>query len=304
MSKESITAPIKEHSLDIIALAIMLPLIFIVDYFNIPNPNVVLLAGLVYVSFLGGYRTGIVGALLIIGYSLHFFSIPGQTFHYTPENLNRVIIIIIFVPIMVLIVGRLKRGYDTKARELLEANSKLLDMTRRDSLTGLYNKGFFSEVYAREYRRALREEKPLSLLMVDIDQFKEYNDTYGHIAGDDCLIKVARILHDQVNRPMDLVARYGGEEFIILLPDSDKEGAETVARRILERISSERIPHCNSIVCGWITVSIGCRTFFPAVEDGEEKTLLDQADQALYQAKSQGKNQIVFYHKNGEACVN
>lgn len=296
MPKKNIAALIKENRLVILTLTIMLALVFIVDFFAIPNPNVVLLTGLVYVTFLGGFRSGAISALMILIYSAYFFSTPGQPFSYSHENLNRVIVVFLFVPVMVLIVGSLKKGYDTKNRELLAANEMLLDMTRRDSLTGLYNKGFFSEVYPREYRRAIREGKPLSILMLDIDQFKEYNDTYGHLAGDDCIVRVSGILEAQVNRPMDLVARYGGEEFVILLPDSDMRGAETVGRRLLEAVAGERMPHCNSSVCEWITVSIGIRTFLPD-EETDFKALLDQADQALYQAKERGKNQIVQYRR-------
>ena len=295
MAKKVNPASRRENGLVLLTPIIILALIFIVDYFTIPNPNVVLLAGLVYVTFLGGYRSGVASALLIIGYSLCFFSVPGQIFLYTPENFSRVLVIIIFVPVMVLIVGRLKKGYDTKARELMEANVRLLEMTRRDSLTGLYNKGFFNEVYSREYRRALREGKALSLLMIDIDHFKEYNDTYGHLAGDDCIIQVARVLDSQVNRPMDLVARYGGEEFVILLPDSDMQGAETVGKRLLDAVAEERIPHCNSKVCEWVTVSIGVRIFLPEEEKTDKEEILNQADQALYEAKNQGRNQLGFY---------
>lgn len=161
-----------------------------------------------------------------------------------------------------------------------------------DGLTGIPNRRYLDEMLDKEWRRALREEQFLSLLLIDIDFFKRYNDLYGHPAGDDCLRRVAAALSHSVSRGSDLVARYGGEEFTILLPGDDAAGAVTVAERAMAAISALQIVHLHSEVSALLTISIGSATALPC-RDMTPATLLQMADRALYQAKEQGRNRYV-----------
>ena len=138
----------------------------------------------------------------------------------------------------------------------------------------------------------MREQLPLALIMVDIDHFKAYNDVYGHQAGDDCLRRVAGILRSAIHRPADLVARYGGEEFAIVLPNTDVEGAETVAEKIRSLVHRAKLPHQGSPVGQFITLSLGVTVMLPhplKVPDD----LVKFADQALYEAKATGRDRVV-----------
>ena len=161
-----------------------------------------------------------------------------------------------------------------------------------DGLTGIPNRRYLDETLDKEWRRALREEQVLSLLLIDIDFFKRYNDLYGHPAGDDCLRRVAAALSHSVSRGSDLVARYGGEEFTILLPGDGAVGAVTVAERAMAAISALQIVHLHSEVSAFLTISIGIATALPC-RDMTPATLLQMADRALYQAKEQGRNRYV-----------
>ncbi|MCC6346436.1 MAG: response regulator [Nitrospirales bacterium] len=191
-----------------------------------------------------------------------------------------------------------------RERELLdltsqfeEANRTLERIASTDSLTGISNRRHFDRVFPDEWRRAGREREPLSVIMIDIDFFKAYNDTYGHQAGDECLRKVAAALRASLRRPGDLVARYGGEEFVAVLPGDDQKGAVRVAGGMQENVAALRIPHEQSSVSGWVSISLGAATVVPdrtlAPED-----LLERADRAVYAAKQNGRNRIEVY---GEA---
>ena len=129
-------------------------------------------------------------------------------------------------------------------------------------------------------------------MLADVDFFKDYNDRYGHLAGDDCLKKVARAFLDTVPRKSDLVARYGGEEFVILLPDTDARGAATVAERLKDAVSAMGMAHDRSSVAGHVTISLGVATVVPA-GDRDASSLIAMADRMLYRAKADGRNQIV-----------
>jgi diguanylate cyclase (GGDEF)-like protein/PAS domain S-box-containing protein len=184
--------------------------------------------------------------------------------------------------------------------ELIAVVETLQDLTRQkeDALTGLANRGAFDLGLRREWRRAERHGDTLSLLMVDVDCFKLYNDTYGHPRGDDCLRAVAASLGSGSRRSGDLVARYGGEEFVVVLPATDREGASVVADRIRGRVESLDIPHERSEVTGRVTVSVGAASITPRA-GGSAENLLRSADQALYQAKSLGRNRIVSVDLDG-----
>ena len=166
------------------------------------------------------------------------------------------------------------------------------DLLRRqstlDGLTGLPNRRAFDDLLGQEWRRAARLGSPLSLILLDIDFFKPYNDHYGHLAGDECLRQVGRGLAS-VGRSMDFMGRYGGEEFVGILPHTDEVGALTVAERLHEVISQLRIPHEFSEASDHVTVSIGVASTIPQAS-GQPEELILNADQMLYQAKEEGRN--------------
>jgi diguanylate cyclase (GGDEF)-like protein len=160
-----------------------------------------------------------------------------------------------------------------------------------DALTGIANRRSFDDALAREWRRSARIGRPLSLLMIDVDHFKAYNDRFGHQAGDACLRRVARVLVDCIARPDAVVARYGGEEFVCLLPGMDQRGAVKMARRVAAAIDRAAVPHPTSPDSDRVTVSIGVAT--ADAFHGDEATLLALADQLLYAAKNGGRNRTV-----------
>jgi diguanylate cyclase (GGDEF)-like protein len=161
-----------------------------------------------------------------------------------------------------------------------------------DGLTDIPNRRALEDTLSRECGRSARERKPLSVLMIDVDHFKAFNDHYGHGAGDECLRAVAKALESALQRGTDYVGRYGGEEFVVILPDCDAAGALIVADRILGRISSLAIPHTFSETADHVTVSIGCESM--QCETYTLNTeLLEKADQVLYLAKEQGRNRVV-----------
>jgi diguanylate cyclase (GGDEF)-like protein/PAS domain S-box-containing protein len=172
-----------------------------------------------------------------------------------------------------------------KARAVLE------QLASRDGLTGIANRRCFDEKINIEWKRKSRDSQCMSLLMLDIDHFKTYNDTYGHQGGDHCLQRIAKALEQLLFRPSDTVARYGGEEFAVILPGSDVEGAKVVARRILERVAELAIPHSGE-KGGLVTLSIGIATS-QSRTDTTLESLIASADKALYQAKESGRNQFV-----------
>ncbi len=179
-----------------------------------------------------------------------------------------------------------------EGQQLDVANRKLDQLSRRDPLTNLANRRDFDEILIEEWERARREEQPVSLLYMDIDHFKLYNDHYGHSAGDTCLIKISKVLAEALKRPGDMAARYGGEEFVLLLPNTDERGARRVAERLIKRVDSQRIVHLHSRTAGHVTISIGVATRIPSRDHGTSQTLLDIADAALYAAKNAGRHRL------------
>jgi len=178
-------------------------------------------------------------------------------------------------------------------QRLAETNKILQKLSAQDGLTGIANRRQFDRLLEKEWKRAIRHASSISLIMVDIDFFKLFNDTYGHQGGDDCLRQVASILEDSVYRETDMVARYGGEEFVILLPETGKQGALRVAETVRSQVEARRIPHEKSSVADFLTVSVGVATTVPE-RDSEPAALVEAADQALYEAKNQGRNQVRF----------
>ena len=181
-----------------------------------------------------------------------------------------------------------------KGLALERANEQLLRLSTTDGLTGIANRRLFDQSLQTEWQRCARNHSPLSLLMIDIDHFKLYNDKYGHQTGDECLRQVARILVMCAKRSGELVARYGGEEFAILLPATDAADAMVIARRCLQELASARIPHADSPVSPWLTVSIGVAGMV-AQPTETRGTLVMQADSAMYCAKKAGRARAEFY---------
>ena len=178
-----------------------------------------------------------------------------------------------------------------RTAELRAANARLEDLSRCDPLTGLANRRQFDEVKDIEFRRAVRTGQPLTVLMCDVDFFKLYNDTYGHLMGDQCLQALAQSLKSVFSRAGELAARIGGEEFAVLLPGSDASSARTHAEQLLQSFRARALPHASSTVAPYVTVSVGVAQLNPESMDKFDQ-LLQAADQALYRAKNLGRNCI------------
>ncbi|RVT88455.1 diguanylate cyclase [Inhella crocodyli] len=178
----------------------------------------------------------------------------------------------------------------------------LRDLAFLDGLTGLHNRRAFDERLAAELRHAARDRTPLSLVMIDVDRFKRYNDHYGHLAGDDALRQVAAALRAGMLRPMDLVTRFGGEEFACVLPGTDLPGALAVAERLRAAVAALRMPHPTSEVQPHLSISLGvaCTTQVPVLTP---QALLAGADAALYQAKSAGRDRVQGFEPAREGAA-
>ena len=186
---------------------------------------------------------------------------------------------------------KMQRSLVDVTQKLNVANKKLLRMTTIDGLTGIGNRRSFDDFAVREWRRCTRMKKPMSLIMVDVDHFKQYNDTYGHQEGDACLKTVATQVARSAPRAGDLSARYGGEEFVLILGETDLDGATWVANHIRQLVAEKKMPHSASPF-KHVTVSCGVASVIPR-DDLSLGTLLKAADNALYMAKSQGRNTVV-----------
>ncbi len=180
-----------------------------------------------------------------------------------------------------------------RTQELEAANARLRAASRTDALLGIANRAHFNERYEQICALALRGERPVGVIMLDVDCFKLFNDRYGHLQGDACLQKIAQALQACLHRNSDLLARYGGEELVVLLPDTNQEGAMAVAERMVQAVADLRIPHQASTVADIVTISAGVAAHIPyASAEGHSGSaaLLARADVALYKAKAQGRN--------------
>jgi diguanylate cyclase (GGDEF)-like protein len=168
-------------------------------------------------------------------------------------------------------------------------NDRLERYANQDSLTDIANRRRFDTVLDAEWRRALRDGHPISLLMVDVDCFKHYNDFYGHVEGDHCLRRLAGAMARELTRPSDLLARYGGEEFAVILPGTELEGARLIGERLRKAVVAMKIPHSRQDGVRNVTISVGCASACP-VKGMSYQTLVKSADEQLYTAKNNGRN--------------
>ncbi len=184
-----------------------------------------------------------------------------------------------------------KAGLVEQINMLKRIEAELQTQSGQDWLTGLANRRRFDEMIQQEWGRAKREEASLAVLMLDVDYFKQYNDTYGHQAGDTCLQQVAKAIREVVHRPGDLPARYGGEEFVVVLPQTDAVGAARVGEKMRAAVEALRMQHVSSRASDRVTISVGVAAMVPQ-EKGEPAILVAAADQGLYQAKREGRNRV------------
>lgn len=178
-------------------------------------------------------------------------------------------------------------------QELNKSNAKLEAMSKQDVLTGVANRNGLYDAVHRELKRSKRRKSPLCLMMMDVDFFKQYNDTYGHLAGDECLHQVAQTIKKQLKRSVDLIARFGGEEFVVLLPETSLAGGRQIGENLLNAVRNVKIPHQGSTIAEILTMSAGLAANEYAIQTYQLNDLLDQADAALYKAKSEGRNRLV-----------
>ncbi len=176
-------------------------------------------------------------------------------------------------------------------QKLQQLNKELELRSLQDGLTEIANRRMFDVVLGREWSRGMRERRPLSLIMIDIDFFKQYNDYYGHLQGDICLKEIAQRLSQMTKRTLDLCARYGGEEFVLLLPNTDIEQAARLAEECREKVIQLAIAHESSEICDVVTISAGVCTVVPSTTVSSS-SLVAAADAALYQAKRGGRNRV------------
>jgi diguanylate cyclase (GGDEF)-like protein len=177
-------------------------------------------------------------------------------------------------------------------KELEDASAHLKRLSLVDGLTQLYNRRHFDEALELEWSRSNRSQAPLSLIICDIDHFKAFNDNYGHVAGDDALVKASKTIIETLKRPSDMPARYGGEEFVVILPDTPTVGAMIVAEQLRTAMNTLTIPHAFSNAANIVTMSFGVSTYYPNQTKASYVELVKSADRGLYRAKKNGRNRI------------
>jgi diguanylate cyclase (GGDEF)-like protein len=207
------------------------------------------------------------------------------------------------IPVLALMIGYIAIGLVGLAGIVVAGTklNKAYEVIKRqaviDALTGIPNRRSFSDHILTELNRSRRGKCPLSVIMGDIDNFKLYNDTYGHGGGDECLRKVAHVINETLNRPGDFCARYGGEEFVIVLPNTNEQGAKFIAEEIRTNVNNLQLPHEKSLPSGFVTISLGVATTDANVTISHE-ALTKQADSALYIAKEKGRNRVEAYRES------
>jgi len=188
------------------------------------------------------------------------------------------------------------RALRESQQQLMYANLELQRLILADGLTGLSNRRHCDEYMATEWDHALRRQESLSVLMIDVDDFKKYNDSYGHLAGDEVLRQVAGVIRENCPRPTDLAGRFGGEEFMMILDSSSLEHVQNVGAKLCRDVQNLQLQHCGSSNSEYVTVSVGGAITIPRAER-QPSDLIQSADTALYEAKRQGKNRAIVYHE-------
>ena len=271
-------------------------------FFELPSPWLLLQTIVVICTFVGGYVYGVIAALIAAFYSFYYFSVPGKLFTFTAENLFLIIMLFASISVIIGLVGYLRNIISITTEELI-IQTKETEQVKRilshiidiDGLTQVPNRRSFDRVSETEIERCRRYGSPLSIAVINIDFFKNYNDTYGHLQGDDCLKQVAHAIAASTTRPGDLVARHEAEQFAVILPSTDQSGAARVCERIREAVQALRIPHESSKVHPCVTVSIGVVTVIPTEESWTPQVLVKMAALAVQKAKQTGRNKVVPY---------
>ncbi|MCI0667876.1 MAG: diguanylate cyclase [Methylococcaceae bacterium] len=179
------------------------------------------------------------------------------------------------------------------AQELHEANIKLARLSAVDGLTEVFNRRYFDNALEKEFQRSIRNRAPISLIMIDIDGFKAFNDFYGHLQGDRCLKQIATALKRVFKRSHDFIARYGGEEFVVVLPETSSEGAESMAEALRSQVENLSIDHIQAPAGNCVTISLGVASMVPQPRNASEE-LINRADRALYHSKLAGRNRVTL----------
>lgn len=219
-----------------------------------------------------------------------------STYNDTLVHISVIIIIIIIALLSITLaifksIQKQQYRLEITSQKLIQANKKLEDASYTDPLTGLYNRRFFNIIFDRELKRAKRQKNVISFMMIDVDFFKQYNDTYGHLEGDKALQKIANVFNETLKRPSDFIFRLGGEEFGILIVDNDATHAQLLAQKLVQNVEQLEMPHCTSEVSDFITISVGIMSTLPEIDFGEQR-MIQLADEQLYSAKTEGRNRV------------
>jgi len=285
------------------------------------SASIIFILGLSHHPNVVHYHTGIIlivmfGNIVLRLRFWHAFSVSWLTFFIYVLTVTRIepmpppvmvnSSVVLFAAIIISLIANYQMEHDRRVdylRELLnEIETIRLEMSKvelehlssSDVLTGLANRRHFDASLDREWRTAIDYRSPLSLLFIDVDDFKAYNDHYGHLPGDVCLQKIAAAIRDNIRRPHDLCARFGGEEFVVLLANTSQEKACQIAENIRNSVEQERLPHNHSRVSPYVTISIGISSLIPQA-GMNQNLLVERADNALYRAKELGKNQTQIF---------
>ena len=191
----------------------------------------------------------------------------------------------------------LKEEIEERKKELQEVKYELERLIVHDRLTEIYNHRWFNQFFEYEWKRTVRKGGPISLIMIDIDFFKKFNETYGRNKGDICLVSIAKILQETIKRSSDVVARFGGEEFVIVLSGTDKRGVDVVAENARKSVEDLNIPHESSPLSDHVTISLGCATMHPR-QHLDSSLLIKAAEEALYLSKQEGRNRVTHIDSN------
>jgi diguanylate cyclase (GGDEF)-like protein len=263
------------------------------DFFSWPvvaSANVVAMAACLWITRLRDLLSLWVGVALLTSIGDAVLMLVGGARYTLGWYAGQLVSVLSSSVVLCVLIFEFGQLYD----RLLTSSIRLTQRALYDGLTGAFNRGYFIEQFPREMRRAAREQAPLSLLMIDVDHFKSYNDVCGHQMGDECLIAIVRAIHKVTRRPGDFIARYGGEEFALVLPRTDAAGAKVMAEAVRAEVCELALRR-GEMALGLVTVSLGIATFDPAVDVYEADELVRRADLALYQAKRDGRDTARAY---------